>query len=315
MRWLPRTAEPRKTLQALAAAATRDATSADRPVVVVLPGVMGSHLKRRRQGPRLVRSRRHRHRRAGEDRLGQGRGGSGRTVLRCATAGLCEELGAQPPRRALFRTTGANRSTCWPNGLGELPRQADEGDAAADPAVGAQHGRVGGARLHSQASPGDGHADGARGARFVMLGTPHQGAHSMVENLLGKGDTLRTLVRLDLKHDMQEVLDIVAGFRGALQLLPKPGFTDTFQGQTDGGGVYEYQSADTWDRLQGGGTRFLVRRQACGTPRQDVARRRRAGCGAQTARRSRRCRPSLREEERSTSSASHPTRPAACARN
>ena len=73
------------------------------------------------------------------------------------------------------------------------------------------------------------------GARFVMLGTPNQGAHSMVENLLGKGDTLRTLVRLDLKHDMQEVLDIVAGFRGALQLLPKPGFMDTFQGRADGG--------------------------------------------------------------------------------
>ena len=33
------------------------------------------------------------------------------------------------------------------------------------------------------------------GARLVMLGTPHQGAHSMVENLLGKGDTLRMLVR------------------------------------------------------------------------------------------------------------------------
>ena len=74
------------------------------------------------------------------------------------------------------------------------------------------------------------------GARLVMLGTPNQGAHSMVENLLGKGSTLRTLVRLDLKHDMQQVLDIVAGFRGALQLLPKPGFKDIFQGQPDGGG-------------------------------------------------------------------------------
>jgi hypothetical protein len=84
------------------------------------------------------------------------------------------------------------------------------------------------------------------GARLVMLGTPNQGAHSMVENLIGKGDTLRTLVRLDMAHDMQEVLDIVAGFRGALQLLPKPGFKDIFQGQEGGGELFDFQNAGTW---------------------------------------------------------------------
>jgi hypothetical protein len=84
------------------------------------------------------------------------------------------------------------------------------------------------------------------GARLVMLGTPNQGAWSMVENLLGKGDTLRTLIRLDLQHDMQQVLDIVAGFRGALALLPRPGFRDVFQGQPDGGGDYALQDSATW---------------------------------------------------------------------
>jgi hypothetical protein len=80
-----------------------------------------------------------------------------------------------------------------------------------------------------------------------MLGTPNQGAYSMVENLLGKGDTLRSLVRLDVTHDMQEVLQIVAGFRGALQLLPKPGFVDIFQGQSDGGDdKQDFQLAPTW---------------------------------------------------------------------
>ncbi len=88
------------------------------------------------------------------------------------------------------------------------------------------------------------------GARLLMLGTPHQGAHSMVANLLGKGDTLRTLVRLDVKHDMQQVLDIVGGFRGAMQLLPKPGFTDTFQGQPDGGEPHDYQTRATWAALK-----------------------------------------------------------------
>ena len=84
------------------------------------------------------------------------------------------------------------------------------------------------------------------GARLVMLGTPNQGAWSMVENLLGKGDTLRTLIRLDLQHDMQQVLDIVAGFRGPLSLLPRPGFKDMFQGQRDGGGDYALQDSATW---------------------------------------------------------------------
>jgi hypothetical protein len=85
------------------------------------------------------------------------------------------------------------------------------------------------------------------GARLVMLGTPNQGAYSMVENLLGKGDTLRSLVRLDVRHDMREVLQIVSGFRGALQLLPKRGFVDTFQGQPDGGDdKQDFWLAKTW---------------------------------------------------------------------
>jgi len=65
------------------------------------------------------------------------------------------------------------------------------------------------------------------GARLVMLGTPHQGSHLMVESLLGKAGTVRSLGVLDLKHDLQQVLDIIASFPGALQLLPKPGFVDT----------------------------------------------------------------------------------------
>ena len=84
------------------------------------------------------------------------------------------------------------------------------------------------------------------GARLLMLGTPNQGAWSMVENLLGKGGTLRTLIRIDLKHDMQQVLDIVAHFRGPLALLPRPGFTDMFQGQPDGGAFYALQDSATW---------------------------------------------------------------------
>ncbi|HEV7912938.1 MAG TPA: CHAT domain-containing protein, partial [Albitalea sp.] len=65
------------------------------------------------------------------------------------------------------------------------------------------------------------------GARLVMLGTPNQGSHLMVETLFGKSDTVRKLGLLDLTQDLQQVIDIVASFPGALQLLPKPGFIDT----------------------------------------------------------------------------------------
>ena len=65
---------------------------------------------------------------------------------------------------------------------------------------------------------------GRSGARFVMLGTPNQGSHQMVETLLGKSDLIRKLTRIDSNHSMQQILNIMAGFPGLLQLLPKPGF-------------------------------------------------------------------------------------------
>ena len=79
------------------------------------------------------------------------------------------------------------------------------------------------------------------GARFVMLGTPNQGSHLMVETLIGKADTVRKLGVLDQAHDLQEVVDIIAGFPGALQLLPKPGFIDT--GGTE---TFDYFRAPVW---------------------------------------------------------------------
>lgn len=65
------------------------------------------------------------------------------------------------------------------------------------------------------------------GGRLLMLGTPHHGSHLMVETLLGRSDTIRMLARLDQTHDLQDVLDIVAAYPGSLQLLPQPAFEDT----------------------------------------------------------------------------------------
>ena len=68
------------------------------------------------------------------------------------------------------------------------------------------------------------------GGRLILLGTPNNGSHAMVKTLLGKSGTVRTLARIDLRHDLQELLDIVGQYPGALQLLPRPGFLDSGSG-------------------------------------------------------------------------------------
>ena len=65
-------------------------------------------------------------------------------------------------------------------------------------------------------------APGARGGRLVMLGTPNHGSHLAVQALSGLASTVRSLVRLDQRHDLDAIRGIVASFPGLLQLLPSP---------------------------------------------------------------------------------------------
>ncbi len=88
------------------------------------------------------------------------------------------------------------------------------------------------------------------GARFVMLGTPNQGSYLMVETLIGKADTVRKLGVLDQAHGLQEVIDIIAGFPGALQLLPKPGFKDTGELQGNKPEVADFFAPKVWANLK-----------------------------------------------------------------
>jgi hypothetical protein len=251
-----------------ASAASRDASAADRPIVVILPGVMGSHLQA-----------------TGGDRVWF-------DPADIATGGLSKIEWGQPSVEAeeLFAMfygkvcqylADSHRVEPFPydwrqpldvlaERLGEfLDRLMKQTKQPIRLLAHSMGGLVVRACIYKRRSVID--ALMAReGARLVMLGTPNQGAHSMVENVIGKGDTLRTLVRLDLTHDMQQVLDIVAGFRGALQLLPKPGFVDMFQGQSDGGGLFEYQKAQTWVDLKSKVTDFWFGNHRAGTPGQDV---------------------------------------------
>jgi len=235
---------PAEHADALLAASTRDAAAVDRPLVIVLPGVMGSHLKRGKDD------------RVWFDPLDIAKGGLVKIAFAQADVEaddlfamfygkLCAELANshqverfaydwRQPLDVLAERFGAL--------LDRLLKETKQPIRLLAHSLG---GLVVRATIHKRRAVMD-ELMARDGARLVMLGTPNQGAHSMVENLIGKGDTLRTLVRLDMAHDMQQVLDIVAGFRGALQLLPKPGFKDIFQGQDGGGELLDFQKAETW---------------------------------------------------------------------
>ena len=80
---------------------------------------------------------------------------------------------------------------------------------------------------------------------------------------------MRRLARVDLAHGLQGVLDIVAEFRGALELLPRPDFADSGK---PGQGLFQ---ARPLAGLQEQESRLLVRR-----PDRRHTRRRRAGRSA-----------------------------------
>jgi hypothetical protein len=101
----------------------------------------------------------------------------------------------------------------------------------------------------------------ATGGRLLMLGTPNHGAHGAVENLLGRSGTVRMLARADLHHSMQQVLDLIAGFDGALHLLPAPGFIDA-TGQPG----LDYHDPQTWATLKPLNNDFWFGRQLAGVP-------------------------------------------------
>lgn len=101
----------------------------------------------------------------------------------------------------------------------------------------------------------------ASGGRLVMLGTPNHGSHLFVETLLGRSLMIRLLARADLRDSMQEVLDIVADFPGALDLLPAPGFIDS-----SGRPGLDYHDPATWQQLKSVHHDFWFGRELCGLP-------------------------------------------------
>lgn len=66
------------------------------------------------------------------------------------------------------------------------------------------------------------------GARLMMLGTPNKGSHSITELLVAQSSTLRQIAFLDIRHSKKELLEIICRFPGVLAMLPKDYRDDYF---------------------------------------------------------------------------------------
>jgi hypothetical protein len=61
-----------------------------------------------------------------------------------------------------------------------------------------------------------------RGGRLIQLGTPNRGSFAIPMVLTGQESLVRKLALLDRKHDLDELLPILATFPGSYQMLPAP---------------------------------------------------------------------------------------------
>jgi hypothetical protein len=100
------------------------------------------------------------------------------------------------------------------------------------------------------------------GNRLVMLGTPNKGSHLFVETLLGQSDTIRTLARLDLAHDLQDILDIVAAFPAPSSCCP-PRLRRCRRPPPR-----NFYERSTWDALAALNDDFWFGKALCGRPSQ-----------------------------------------------
>jgi CHAT domain-containing protein/pimeloyl-ACP methyl ester carboxylesterase len=67
------------------------------------------------------------------------------------------------------------------------------------------------------------------GTRVIMLGTPNQGSHAITAMLMGRDPLVTKLALLDFAHSQKELLEIISRFDGVLQLLPHGGELDVYE--------------------------------------------------------------------------------------
>nr|MBA2689225.1 hypothetical protein [Burkholderiales bacterium] len=66
--------------------------------------------------------------------------------------------------------------------------------------------------------------DKKSGGRLIMLGTPNRGAMVVPQIFTGDENLVKWLARLDLSHNLDQLLAIINTFSGCYQMLPSPNF-------------------------------------------------------------------------------------------
>jgi hypothetical protein len=197
------------------AAQMRD--GADRPVVFVLPDVMGSQLNIRDSNVWLCHSELLT---GGITRLAvEAEGVESFDVVGAGYGELCDHL-----RQSHFVNSFAFD---WRKSIVDAADRLasaveKEMDQTKEPVRFIAHGMGGLVMRAMIASRGDlwNRICQRDGARLVMLGTPNRGSFDIVEHLLGTSPTIQQLALLDLENDIAGIAGIFAQFPGMLELLP-----------------------------------------------------------------------------------------------
>ncbi len=77
-------------------------------------------------------------------------------------------------------------------------------------------------RLYPKVWKGMSEPKKVQGGRLIMLGTPNYGSHAIAQAMVAKDKLVKWLAAADLRHDLDEVLEVLNGFVGSYQLLPSP---------------------------------------------------------------------------------------------
>ena len=204
-----------------------------RPVVVVLPGIMGSQLSlgdspvwmnlrllARGGLPTLAMSARER---------------EGHGLARQRLRRALQVPRRHPPGHAVSVRLAAARGTR----RGSVARATERGGALAEKAhqpVRLLAHSMGGLVVRAMLATPEGDAMWRRmcahpGARFVMLGTPNRGSHAIPAMLMGRDALVKKLALVDFKSTHAQLLGTIAAFPGVLNLLPHPDQAPTRQHQ------------------------------------------------------------------------------------
>jgi hypothetical protein len=198
------------------------------PVVVVLPGIMGSQLS---VGGSAVWMSILRLARGGLTALGMTAADVTATgLLRNGYAAICAHLSQTHTlvefpydwRQPLERSAAALRAR-----LEEILPAAE----AADQPVRLLAHSMGGLVVRAMLATPRGAELWERacrhpGSRFIMLGTPNGGSHAIAALLIGRDALVKKLALVDLRNDYQGLLGTIAAFEGVLDLLPHSGTLD-----------------------------------------------------------------------------------------